>query len=115
VTETWFKDGDALERGLEDMLDGAGYTAITLNRRPGRRGTAHGGLAVFTRSIETTAKKFKFGNPRKYEVLPTVVKMKGYPERVLVVGSYMPPPLRQRKREAAFRMSVISYMKLRDN
>ena len=46
VTETWLKSGEGLEDDLDDLLHGAGIGLITLNRRAGSRGVAHGGVAI---------------------------------------------------------------------
>jgi hypothetical protein len=54
VTETWFSDGRALDDGLKDLEDGAGYCASVLNRR-GRNG---GGVAILARSSVATLKDF---------------------------------------------------------
>ena len=47
ITETWFKDGPDLDRGLSDLELGAGISSIVLNREANQAtGVAHGGVAV---------------------------------------------------------------------
>ena len=69
VTETWL-NYSSQEELLQDLLDGAGYGARTLNRTSNNRGISHGGVAVLYRSSRANAKPFPLHNPKKYEILP---------------------------------------------
>ena len=47
VTETWLSDGKTLDEDLDNLREGTGYSALTLNRPPNQRGVSHGGGLPF--------------------------------------------------------------------
>ena len=89
VTETWFSDGKALQEGLQDMEDGAGYGAKVLNH-DGRTG---GGVAVHVRNNVATLKVFKIHNPGKYEILCVTGEIKECTRLFFIAACYMTPSL----------------------
>ena len=91
VTETWLKSGEGLEDDLDDLLHGAGIGLITLNRRAGSRGVAHGGVAIGYRAAVMDAKEIAIDNPKKFEVLPTIATLAGQARKLIVIGAYVPP------------------------
>ena len=92
VTETWLKDGPALEQDLQDLELGAGIKALTLNRPPNPvTGLAHGGVAVLFKKRIGNFKVFDFPNPDAYEVLPVVGTITGTSRKMVVIATYIPP------------------------
>ena len=69
VTETWLRDGLALDEDLRDLELGAGLGALVLNRRPNpRTGVAHGGVGIFYRKAIGTFKPLSLPNPEGFEL-----------------------------------------------
>ena len=66
VTETWMRNVPALEDDLDDLLHGAGIGMLTKNRRTGRRGIAHGGVAIAYRAAVMSMKEIKLSNPMNF-------------------------------------------------
>ena len=91
VTETWLKDGQELDNDIDDLLHGAGIGLIALNRKPGRHGVAHGGVAVAYRAAVMSMSRVKMDNPRRFEVLATVGTLAGFARKLVTVAVYIPP------------------------
>lgn len=73
VTETWFKDGPALDSDLLDLEHATGLGAVTLNRPPNPvTGVSHGGVAVFFRKSFASFKTINIANPDAFEILPLI-------------------------------------------
>ena len=91
ITDTWIADGPSLEQDIQDIRDGTGYTLNHLNRQRGARGVAHGGVALVTKDTRISISRFKFHNPRSYEILAVTAKVTGQYRRIFIVACYMPP------------------------
>ena len=91
VTETWFKDGEALDQESENLLLGHGIKMVTKSRVPGRNGVAHGGVAIFVKDNEMRLKVYNFPNPEGAEVLPVEAKIEGVERKCFIIGAYLPP------------------------
>ena len=91
VTETWFSDGEKLDKQAEDLLLGSGIGGNFVNRKPGNAGFSHGGVAVLHRENCTRAKLYKFANPSEFEVLPVCMSVNGIKRKLVVIGVYIPP------------------------
>ena len=102
VTETWFSNGNKLEKESEDLLLGHGLGALTLKRPPGRGGYSHGGVAVIYRDSTMKAKLFSFPNPSNFEVLPVQLSVRGINKKIFVIAIYMPPGYTVRRAKECF-------------
>ena len=91
VTETWFKNGDSLNKEAEDLLLGHDITMHSRNRPPGRLGVAHGGIAIMSKASVMKTKIVSFPNPDEYEVLVVEAKIPRVERPIFLVGVYIPP------------------------
>ena len=92
VTETWFRDGPALDEDLSDLEHATGLAALTLNRPPNpNTGVSHGGVAVFFKKSFASFKKVQIPNPDNFEVLPLIGTMRGSSRKIVVLAVYIPP------------------------
>lgn len=90
VTETWFAHGSALELETERLLLGHGLGLQCLNRPP-VNGLSHGGVAVIFRASQTKLSRYKFPNPKAFEVLPTAATVAGVSRKFFIIATYIPP------------------------
>ena len=92
VTETWFANGNALDRQAEELLLGHGISLHSLNRDPHPlSGISYGGVSIMLRDSITKASKFDFPNPDRFEVLPLSVKVANLYRPLFVIAAYVPP------------------------
>ena len=91
VTETWFSDGDKLEKESDDLLLGHGIRSLVRNRPPGNAGYSHGGVALLFRDSLVSAKLIDFPNPDLFEVLPVLLTIKGVKRKFAIITVYIPP------------------------
>ena len=91
ITETWLKDSLELQDDVDDLLHGSGIGLITLNLRAGRRGVAHGGVAVAYRAAVIGMKQVRISNPRNFEVLVCVGSVEGRARKLVTIAAYVPP------------------------
>ena len=91
VSETWLKDCPELEKDVEDLEEGSGYTMLYKNREPNDRGFSHGGIAILSRLSVCKFSAIKMPNPDSFEVLPAVGTVKGPSRKLIVVAAYIPP------------------------
>ena len=99
VTETWFSDGPALEKDIENLSLGAGMTMISQNRPPNDQGFSHGGVAIVYRTASLSLRRVKLHNPGKFEVVMAEGTLGG--SSLVVVGAYI-PPITSEEEEAAW-------------
>ena len=91
ITETWFQNR-AMSDLAVDMAGEHGLEMFTLNRQVlSANGRQYGGVAITTRSCRSTFKKVDIPNPENFEVLCIAGKIKGVPEKLVVVAVYIPP------------------------
>ena len=92
VTETWLRDGSALQSDLRDLELGAGIASLTRNRRPHPiTGVCHGGVAIMYRKAIGSLKKIDIDNPDSFEVLPAIGTIMGTSRKLAIVAAYIPP------------------------
>ena len=91
VTETWFTDGDRLQKESEDLLLGHGLNCIARNRPPGNAGFSHGGVALLYKDAQVSAKIIDFPNPEQFEVLVTLLTIKSVKRKFAIISAYIPP------------------------
>ena len=91
LTETWLTDGQSLDDDLADLEHGAGVGFLVRNRRPGIRGTCHGGVALAYRKEAVDMRNLQFDNDDDFEVVAGIGSMKGHSRKIIVVGAYLPP------------------------
>ena len=91
ITETWFSDGEALERDIENLSMGAGLAMICRNRPANNRGFSHGGVAVVYRESAIKMTNIRLHNPGEYEVLCCTGILRGSGKRLVEVACYIPP------------------------
>ena len=76
-----------MDQDLADLDQGAGLTAITLNRDPNpSTGVSHGGVAGIYKKRIGSFKKINVGNPDNFEVLPVVGSLRGTSHKLVVSG-----------------------------
>ena len=82
---------------------------------PGRRGIAHGGVAILFRESACNFKKIPIQNPRNYEVLPAVGSVRGFSSELVLVACYIPPnyPLSKAKATLEYINDVVVEAKRR--
>ena len=91
VTETWLTDGLSLDDDLTDIECGTGVGFLVRNRRPGTRGTSHGGVAIAFKKGAVDLKKVDFSNEDESEVIVGLGSLPGHSRKIVVVGVYIPP------------------------
>ena len=91
VTETWLTDGKSLDDDLMDIEGGTGVRLLVRNRRPGARGTSHGGVALAFKKDMLELKQIDFRNDDDYEILVGLGSLPGHSRKVIVIGAYIPP------------------------
>ena len=99
VTETWLKDGDELDRIVQDLELGSGYDMLHKNRRPGERGVAHGGVALLWKVGQISFKQLDIKNPNDYEILAAAGAVPGQRRKLVVLSCYIPPNYNKRRGE----------------
>ena len=91
ITETWFTEGEKLQKESEDLLLGHALGSITLSRKPGNAGYSHGGVCIIYKDSEMTAKKVAFPNPENFEVLISKCNVRGLKRKLFIIAAYIPP------------------------
>ena len=92
ITETWLKDSPQLDQDLADLEQGAGLSAILLNRAPNpTTGVSHGGVAVIYKKRIGNFKRISVSNPNNFEVLPVIGSLRGSSRKIVVIAAYLPP------------------------
>ena len=91
VTETWFKDGNALDDRKQDLSLGCGLGIECLNREPNPNGVAYGGVAVCWNESLCSFRKFAIKNDERFEVLACVGSIRGHSRKLVVIACYIPP------------------------
>ena len=97
TNETWFKSHDPqLKKYLNDLEDEHDIRCIRKDRKLGRTGLAHGGVALFFDKTSCDFKKINLNalrgpERREYEILPCRGHLKGVKREVLVFSVYLPP------------------------
>ena len=91
VTETWLQDRSVADSTI-DLAGQHGLDLFTLNRHNlAANGRQYGGVAISACSARTSFKVMSMPNPEHFEVLAVTGKIKGIPEKVVVVAVYIPP------------------------
>ena len=91
LTETWLQAGESNDMVVE-LADRHSLGLITRNRtRAARNGRQYGGVAFAYRSSRAHFEEFVITNPRDFEVLATVGKIKGIVGQVFCLSCYAPP------------------------
>lgn len=92
ITETWFSQGERLEKDSEDLLLGSGLAIKTRNRQPGRAGFSHGGVAIVMKDSISKMKVVEpVPNAEEFEVLTICSPVSGQKRRLYVIAVYIPP------------------------
>ena len=90
-TETWLRDGSALDDDIDDLLHGSGIGFIPLNRKPSG-GLSHGGVAIAYRAAVMSMKAIKLlPNPDDFEVLASIATLSGHSRKLVTLAVYVPP------------------------
>ena len=103
TNETWFKARDRqLKTMLEELEDEYDIRAIRKDRKLGKTGLAHGGVAVFYDSSRCSFRKFQLNalrgkEVREYELLAVRGNLKGIKREIVVFSCYIPPKLKKKE------------------
>ena len=106
ANETWFKTKDPqLKKMLEDIEDENDIKSIRKDRKIGKSGLAHGGVAVFFDSTKCTLRKFPLDalrgkEVRDFEILAVRGNLKGIKRELVVFSCYMPPKLNKKQADS---------------
>ena len=101
ITESWLKDGNALNAVVSDLNEGEDLDMITYNRTTRRRNkTAGGGIAIVfdKRKMKLKEMKVKKG---KAEILCAAGKVTGMPRHIVIMGIYLRPQLKADLKKSA--------------
>ena len=102
VTETWLRDGQALQDDMQDLSLGAGLGMICRNRSPARNGVTYGGVAIIWREAVCGFREVKtVRNSEGFEVLIAAGSLAGHSRKILCVAAYIPSGYTKRRGEAA--------------
>ena len=99
TNETWFKPRDPqLEKYLLEMEDKYDMDCIRKDRKPGRTGLSHGGVAFFYDKSNSNFKKFQLNalkapEKRDYEILACRGRLRGVKREVVAFSIYLPPDI----------------------
>ena len=98
ISESWLKDGKALNDDLADLEGGEGLKMVMNNRRSRRGKIAGGGVAVVfdASKIKLTERRFRRG---RAELTAAVGKLPGMSRRLAVFSGYIPPRTRVKQTE----------------
>ena len=97
--ETWFKTRDPqLKKILVDLEDEEEVVALRKDRKQGKRGLAHGGVAVFFDRTKCNLKKIPLNalrgqENRDFEILAARGNLSGVKRELVVFSCYLPPSL----------------------
>ena len=72
VTETWFRDGEGLEEGMDDLSEGEGLGLLCRNRPLSEAGLAHGGVAILYKKSVMNLKELDIRSADNFEVLTAI-------------------------------------------
>ena len=97
VSETWLRDGESLDRDMDDLREGAGMELICKNRRVNERGVAYGGVAIMYKKNAMSLREIKVDSAADYEILLALGNIKGLSRKILVFACYVPPNYSVRK------------------
>ena len=96
TNETWFKQRDPqLKQYLHEIEEEFDIKCIRKDRKLGRTGLAHGGVALFFDAAICSFKKMDLnalkGAAKDYEILACKGNLKGVKRQVVVFSCYLPP------------------------
>ena len=103
ANETWFKSRDPqLNKKLVDLEDEHNMIVLRKDRKAGKKGLAHGGVAVFFNSTKCMLKKFQLNalrgrEVREYEILAVKGNLRGIKKEIVVFSCYIPPKVNKEK------------------
>ena len=108
ANETWFKRKDPqLKKLLDDLEDEFDIKAIRKDRKLGKTGLAHGGVATFFDSTKCTLKAFPLNalrgkEEREYEILASRGNLRGVSREIVIFSCYLPPKINKAKIDSIF-------------